>query len=408
MTRYLDGLIDKSVRCARIFLAVFLGKREFFYKGDTCMIAWQQLAEWQKDWLVFDPAAICKRQKILLSSSSREQIEFARAVRTLGHGRARLIAGNADLYFDQIELDSSVATTLNPNRMLMLASKAMANKNPDLQRWFEALSRFDQAIAVSKIELVEPQEDLDRDMNRLLDFLNENFLQEETEKVDIYCYHDPNDGYSVIHEDIGIGSHLSRPGLTRRKSNLTCRQTLKGELAYMRHRTKDPFDTWLKTQRQIHNVENVHPYFVHDRCGLTFIVPNEGDLYNVAVNLVMLLIDDGATEIEPLESNYGVQKSGDANNKHSSSVYKLAKTLIEWNGRVFEFQFLTFHDYFTSKRSLLESNHDLYRLRQALDFFLPLLWPKEVYEVDWSNPNVRSALYKWKRSQLGWRVNGNA
>lgn len=370
------------------------------------MITWQELAEWQKDWLVFDPVAVSKRQKILLSSSSREQTEFARAIRTLSHGRTRLISGYADLFFDQIELDSSVATTLNPNRMLSLAQTAFVNTKPDLQRWFEALSRFDQAVAVSKIELVEPQEDLDRDMNKLLDFLTENFFKHETEKVDIFCYHDSNDGYSVIHEDIGIGHHLSRPGLTRRKSNLTCRQTLKGELAYIRHRTKDPFDTWLKTQRQIHNPKISDPYKIYDRCGLTFIVPSEEDLHTIALNLLMLLLDDEAVEIEKLDCNYGLHQSGDSNNKHSSSIYKLAKALIEWRGREFEFQFLTFHDYFTSKRSLLESNHDLYRMRQALDFFLPLLWPKEIYDIDWSNPNVRSTLYKWKKSQLGWRVNG--
>jgi hypothetical protein len=372
------------------------------------MITWEELSEWQKDWLVMSKAAIQKRQRCLLDASSREQIEFALAVRTITHGRKRLVSGYADLFFDQIELDSSIATTMNPNRMLMIAENAMNGKSPDLQRWFEALCRFDQSVAIAKIEIADSQEELDRDMNRLLDFLNDNFFEEEYEKVGIFCYHDPEKGFAVRMEDVGIGHHLSRPGLMRRKSNLTCRQTRKAELAYIRHRTKDPFDTWLKMQRQIHNAKLEDPYGVDDRCGLKLIVSSDKDLYIVALRLMMLLIDDGGEEIEPLVCNYGLEKSADVDNKQSSSTYKLAKASVKWRGRVYELQFLTFHDYFTSKRSLLESNHDLYRMRQALDFFLPLLWPKDVYDIDWKNPRVRSRLYKWKRSQLGWRVNGES
>ncbi len=371
------------------------------------MITWKELAEWQEDWLDMNPNAISKRRRFLLDASSREQIEFALAVRTITHGRRRLISGCADLFFDQIELDSSIATTINPNRMLMIAQKAIRGKSIDLQRWFEAISRFDQSVAVAKIEIGDSQEELDRDMNRLLDFLNEGFFEDEYEKVGIFCYHDPENGFAVKVEDVGIGHHLSRPGLMRRKSNLTCRQTRQSELAYIRHRTKDPFDTWLKMQRQIHNSGIDNPYGVHDRCGLKLVVSSDKDLYIVALRLMMLLIEDGGDEIEPLECNYGINKSADDQNKQSSSAYKLAKASVRWRGRVFELQFLTFHDYFTSKRSLLESNHDLYRTRQALDYFLPLLWPKDVYGIDWSNPGIRSSLYKWKKSQLGWRVNGD-
>jgi hypothetical protein len=128
------------------------------------------------------------------------------------------------------------------------------------------------------------------------------------------------------------------------------------------------------------------------------------------LKLVEILLDDPrdcGEEIEPLDTNYGSQKTVDANNQHSSNGYKAAKTLMKWRGGVFEFQFLTFQDYFSIKRSLLDSNHDLYRLRQTLDFFLPLLWPKEIYDVDWANPSVRGTLRKWKVAQLGWRVNEN-
>lgn len=369
------------------------------------MIDWQTLQEWQADWLSVDESAIRKRQGFLLDALSREQTHMTRAIKTLRDGRKRLVLEYADIFTDQLELDSSVSTTSNPHRLLALAEKPWADTKPNPQRWFEAISRFDQAVAVAKIEMEDSYETLDRDINRLMDFLWDELFEPVFEKIEVYCYHDPKIEYAVRAEDVGIGHHLSRPGLQRRKSNLTCRKTRKGELAFFRHRIKDSFDTWLKTQRQIHDPEKKDLYVVHDRCGLTFIVPTLVDLHNIALSIVELLLENGGIEIEPLDINDGKTQSVDVKNHQSSPKYKAAKTLIEWRGRVFEFQFLTFHDYFTSKQSLNDSNHDLYRLRQTMNFFLPLLWPKEIYDVDWVNPRVRSSLRKWKMNQLGWRVN---
>jgi len=342
----------------------------------------------------------------LIDALSREQTHVTRAMNTLRNGRLRLVREYADIFTDQLELDSSVSTTLNPHRLLELAEKPWADQKPDAQRWFESISRFDQAVAVAKIEMSDSYEMLARDINDLMDFLWGHLFEPVFEKIEVYCYHDPATGYAVSAEDVGIGHHLSRPGLKRRKSNLTCRKTMKGELAFFRHRIKDAFDAWLKSQRQVHDPEKKHPYTVYDRCGLTFIVPTMMELHDVALQIVELLLDHGGTEIEPLDTNFVAEQSIDATNRQSSPAYKAAKTLIQFRGRVYEFQFLTFHDYFTSKRSLNDSNHDLYRLRQTLKYFLPLLWPKEIYAVDWGNPHIISSLRKWKINQLGLRVNG--
>lgn len=373
------------------------------------MVEWQRLQDRQGDWLCIHPEAIGSRRKFLDRSLSRELSYYTRAVQTLRHGRERLVRGFADVYFDQLELDSSVATTSNLGRLLDLSMRPGKNFEPDPQRWFESLSRFDQAVSIAQIEMRDSHESLDRDMNDLLDFLSKQLFVDGFEKIEIYCYHDPKIDYRVRAEDIGIGHHLSRPGLVRRKTDLTCRKTVLDEVAYIRHRIKDPFETWLKMQRQIGDPEKVDPFAVNDRCGLTFIVESVENLQDIALKLVEILLEDpkdNGKEIEPLDTNYGSQKAVDTNNHHSSVGYKAAKTLMEWRGRVFEFQFLTFQDYFSIKRSLLDTNHDLYRLRQALDFFLPLLWPKEIYDIDWANPSVRGTLRQWKIAQLGWRVNG--
>lgn len=336
------------------------------------MVEWKRLQERQGDWLRIHPEAIGSRRKFLDRSLSRELSYYTRAVQTLRHGRERLVRGFADVYFDQLELDSSVATTSNLGRLLDLSMRPGKNFEPDPQRWFEALSRFDQAVSIAQIEMRDSHESLDRDMNDLLDFLSKQLFVDGFEKIEIYCYHDPKIDYRVRAEDIGIGHHLSRPGLVRRKTDLTCRKTVLNEVAYIRHRIKDPFETWLKMQRQIGDLEKLDPFVVNDRCGLTFIVESVENLQDIALKLVEILLEDpkdNGKEIEPLDTNYGSQKAVDANNHHSSVGYKAAKTLMEWRGRVFEFQFHTFQDYFSIKRSLLDTNHDLYRLRQALEFF---------------------------------------
>lgn len=371
------------------------------------MVTWEKLQERQKDWLDIHPEAIRRRELFLRHALSREQSHYTRAVQTIRHGRARLIQGYADIFTDRLELDSSVARTSKLERLLELAVRPGGNGKPDQQRWFEAISRFDQAVAIAQIEMQDSYEALDRDMSDLLDFLSVNFFRGGFEEVEIYCYHDKKSGYVVREEDVGVGHHLSRPGLERRKSELNCRRTVLDHLAYIRDRIKDPYETWLKTQRQIHDPKIVNPYVVNDRCGLTFIVESVDHLTEVALKLVELLLQDGAEEIEKLETNHGTRGSVDTNNKLSSIHYKAAKTLIKWRGRVFEFQFMTYHDYYTSRRSLTDANHELYRLRQTLNYFLPLLAPVEIYGIDWTNPSIRGTLRRWKIAQLGWRVNEN-
>lgn len=369
------------------------------------MIDWEVLCHWQDDWMKPDPEAIENRRRFLARSLSSDLCYYAQAVHTLRNGRARLVHGYADAYFDQLELDSTVATTSNLPRLLSFAEQLGVQRKTDAQRWFEAMSRFDQVVSIAKIEQHDPYELLDRDMSDLLTFLSKHFFEDRFESAEIYCYFDPAKDYEVREENICIGKHLNRPGLVRRKSELTCRRTKdERDLVYLRHRVKDPFDVWLKIQRQLARSKKEDPYLVRDRCGILLVVENEKALHKIAVNIATLLTDHGGKETELLDANHGTNRAIDGANAHSSSGYQMAKMSIMWQGREFEFQFLTLHDYFTSKHSLREANHELYRLKQATDYFLPLLWPAKIYGVDWNLPHVRHELRKWKESQIGLRV----
>ncbi len=372
------------------------------------MIEWKELFRWQKDWFKYSKEAVLKREVFIKRMLSNQRAHFSRAVETIRHGRARFVGTFADVYADRLELDSSVATTTNPDRLIELAVRLGHNKKPDPQRWFEAISRFDQAIAVGKIEMADRHESVDRDMNDLIDYLDQHVFCPGFIKREIFCYHDPNVQYIVRADDVGIERTLKRPDLVQRKSLLMCRQLRNGVHVFMRHRIKDPFDTWLKIERQRRDSRIENPTMVNDRCGLTFILSDESVLQNVAIELLEVLLDGGAEEVEPLESNHHSDLAMDTQNQHSSSGYRAAKMLVRLNGRLFEFQFITYHDYYTSKRSLTDSNHDLYKLKQAINNSLPLLWPERVYSIAWSNPQTRHTLRLWKEAQLGWRVHREA
>ena len=173
----------------------------------------------------------------------------------------------------------------------------------------------------------------------------------------------------------------------------------------MDDRIKGAFSTWLKIGRKMHEGEVTETYNVTDRCGLTFVVPTYADLNDFALSLLETLLKNGAEELEKL-SMTSANAPVDPTNPRSSSLYRVAKMLVMWHKREYEFQFLTFHDYFTSKRSLTEANHELYKLRQACDFAFPYLWPSEIYGIDWSQKQLRADLRAWKVEQLGWHVGG--
>jgi len=360
---------------------------------------------WQNDWLNSSAAAVQKRMLFVQRRTAIERLHLSRAVELIRAGRERLVKDYAYIFSDQLQPDSSVATTPHLERLLQLALQPNQHGKPDPQRWFEAIGLFDQAISVAQIEMKDSTEAVGHDLDALIDLLRTTVFEDGFEKIVIYAYHDPKNGYGVKEEDIGVDRLLHREGFVRRKANMTCRRVHNDGIAYMHHRIKDPFRVWLKVQRQIID-GRANPFEINDRCGLMFVVPNVGDLEKLSLAIVEVLVSHGAKEDELLEMNHMTGTRMDAHNIQSSTEYKLAKAIIQWRGRKFEFQFMTFHDYYTSLRSLHDSNHELYKLRQAMNIYLPLLWPEKIYGVEWQNPKIRHLLKEWKIAQLGWRVSG--
>lgn len=367
------------------------------------MIPWQTFLEWQDDWFLIDQKAIDKRRMFLNNQPFLRQTHFKHALDTLRFGRRMLVKDYAYAYAAQLALDSSVATTPHRRRLLDLAEHHEGGESPDPQRWFECLSLFDQAVMIAHIEAHDPIEIVSADINQVIQFIIARLFVGGFRKIEVHSYHNPKKGYIVTPDSIAVDRTLDLPGFNERVMPMTCRQISHDGFTYMDHRIKDSFEMWLKIRRQIIERRVKDPFSINDRCGLLFVFLSVDELYEFARRLNFELCANGGEVAEALESNLD-GSTVDKLNTHSSYLFKAAKTLIKWRGRVFEFQFVTFHDYITSMLSLTDANHELYKLKQALNFSLPLLWPESVYGIRWNDVVVRDQLRFCKESQLGWRV----
>lgn len=369
------------------------------------MIQWKQLIEWQTDWQHIHAQALESRQGFLRRAPSREQELFMQCLQEVKRSRRELIAAYAEPFANQLAPDSPIACTPHLDRLLELGERHRKQQLPDPRRWFEALSLFDQALALARIEHKDPLESVGHDMDVLLDYLWDEFFEGDYRRMTLHTYYDPQADYVVWSHNVSMDTELDRPSLMHRPYPLVCRQIKGGGIGFMEERIKNAFSIWLKIGRKMHAGERKNAYMVTDRCGLAFVVPTEKDLRAFASILRKTLLANGARVLERFTlSNNG--KPMDPSNKHSSPLFRAGKMLIKWKDREYEFQFLTFHDYLTSKYSLTDANHELYKQKQAFNFALPFLWPKDLYGIDWEDPVVRDELRRWKIDQLGWHVNG--
>lgn len=375
------------------------------------MIDWHELRSREEDWLRVSSDAVRWRRELLRWSTNYDRQLFSQALERVRTARELLIERYvAPVFRDQLDSDSAVASTPSPERLLTLALHHEIGHKPGPHRWFDAISVFDQAFAVAQIEKRDPLERIGMAIESLIDFLSGRLFMEGFESTDFYVYYDPSQDFITSSEDVGIGRHLSHraEGRTRRKHTLMCRRALDNGLVFLRDRIKDPFGVWLKMRRQVDEDQLENPWSVLDRCGLMFVVERREEVPALAKRITTLLEEDNAVVTSPLRANYHTESTISPINGASSSAYKVAKMRLRWKGYEFELQFITFFDYFNAKYSLTDANHAFYKGRQLRRFSFPLIWPSEIYMVEWESAYVRTHLLSWKRDQLGWPIHTRA
>lgn len=364
----------------------------------------REIAKVRQDWTgVLDEEAVRRRQEVLRSHDQDYRHLLSNMLEKVRDERVRLINLYAHSLVDKLGIESSVGTTLNPARLLELA----LTEGEDLihkRVRFEAVSFFDLARMLAWIERrpAESRFVVGEDMGNVIALLKEGLFQEKTKQIEVWTYHDPEDNYRV--REIGIDHRLHHDSDLVREHPMVCRMLQDGRLVCFDHRPKGLFETALKMIKQ--QASSIRRWDqVRDRRGFKLIVPDVQQGKALIDDLQVLFRKAGGTFCRGHSNMTGNGKRMDKHNKQSSKFFRAAKCEVIWHDRVYEILVVTFQDYFSSQFALDGENHELYRLKQMLDVYFPLLWPADIYGIDWSDERrVRRPLMSQMKAKLGWRV----
>lgn len=360
---------------------------------------------WHKDWKsgVPNPTALTTRRAYLRSLQSAEIGQIAELVRETRDGRLRLAYDLARPIYDELHMVSDVFTSSNPLDLLDLADVPGDDRLIAQQR-FEALCVVDLAIATYELERYDPMQRVEEDLKAMIHLLERRVFSGETRELDIYTYHDAV-RYGVEH--VSYDRSDPRDGLLERQHNSRCRIVRRGGLVTrFDARPKDRFHTVLKIIRQILMPKaGKDPYRMSDRCGMKFVVQDLAAARMLAEEIQWMLEASGARvqgDGDNLLAETGAP--ADLENPHSSPRYRKKQFAVTWNGRVYEIQIVLFPDYYAAHYALDDENHDIYKLGQAQDDVLPLLFPGDIYleERTWKNESLRRLLHDRQIETLGW------
>ncbi len=382
----------------------------------------QDLVLWQRDWFdVGSEEAMRKREALFRAEKRAGKRRIADQLNKVRTGWFDYVEKYAYGLQDALDWDPSVGSTPSVLRLLDIAREASQSDEPDARVWFECMFLIDQAFAQSQIEKDDPMRVLGADLDRFIQLLSGELFEGPHYRETIYSYHDPDRHYMVAEDGIGIGKPLICPGCIERLNRLRCRPLRGGgEPVHLHHRPKNEFWTWLKALKQ-HAKGRKRPFRVFDRAGLRFIAPDVATVHHL-VHMITDLVDrSGGHVVSELESNLmfditdeasrdeegdlRVDSPADELNEESSKDFKVAKFDVDWRGRVFEIQLLTYADHYSGLRAISDVGHPIYKLKQGYKYHLPLRFPQPIYGFNWASADVRATLRKWKQHQLGWAVN---
>lgn len=353
----------------------------------------------------YHPRAVAQRRRMLDHMSPAQQRELSDMVGLARDGRERLLTLYANQFLHLLRTESRIGTTLNPGRLLDLAGTAGDGVMEGHVR-FEATSIFDlaQMLAWTENQPGESRYAVGEDMACLIDFLTQSLFGKETRtSVRVFTCHNPKDHFHV--QEIGVENRpRGHPTSHLLEHRLVCRTFGNGRLVFLDHRPKGLFETVIKMLKQFRDGKKGW-HRISDRRGIKLIVPMVDDAHALMNALQAVMRTNGG---EFIYQHSNITGNGtarmDIGNTHSSPLFRAAKCGLSYEGRVFEVLISTFEDHFSSLYATDGVNHDIYRLTQALEVYLPLLWPMSVYGIDWANKeDVQDFLVAQVRERLVWR-----
>jgi len=368
----------------------------------------RELFERQSEWLTPSEEAIDWRINQFLAMAPEDHKGFIAATKDFSIGMRELRRDYALPLWIRLNQSTSVTSARRPGHLLDLVMNTKGEDPIAVRQRLEALRKFDVCLALAEIERRDPNIQVYDDIRRFIMLLEEKMFV-GSENIVVHSYHNPLTQFAVEETRVGEDNALSdrevlERGLFVRRHELPMRYLSDGSYALLLDRAKDPFFTWLKMYRQLHDSKRSADHRfddVRDRRGLKLVFSNIDRLHRFVFDfMIEINLHGGKVRIR----NSNLQRNGrkNFNNGNSSKNYRALDCEVEiWNC-LFEVTCQLSLDFYSSELALTDLNHELYRQGQALEYFFPMLWPSEIVGINWLDPIIQESLRDWKSGNIWW------
>lgn len=361
----------------------------------------QHFFDLQKEWRTdLNPNGVLRRRQFYQSLRRHGKIGFDAAYLMVLHQLDKVSFRYAYPFRAQLKMVSAIATT-TPLGLLRYALDGSDSAIGEHTR-FEAIRNFDLTRFLFDVEHEDPDEVVRSDLEEVIRLFTKHLFVAGSVDVYVKSNHNPDKHYHVCDLEFSPEPFENPINGTTQYTRLICRSVKGGDFAMLDHRPKDAWGTVFKIFSQ-HFRQKPEPSIVKDRRGISFIVRNEEQAYSMGMRLRQIIESEGG-HIYTFTHNFNTNAPVDHTNVCSSQGFRTLKIEFRlWNSD-FEIQILTVQGHLTREFATDDVNHEMYRLNQSLRYYLPLIYPFEVYGIDWEDAGVVQRLRSLVTSRLGWKL----
>ena len=300
-----------------------------------------------------------------------------------------------------LEMISEVEATSDPVQLLQLCRTRGSDSISRIQR-FEARRQLTLALMEFEMRLSgRGAEQLDADRIRLVRMLEQRYFESQrSEQVAVIAELDPDNNYRVKSFRV-----VSRNDNEARIAPTPTRVVIPLDVRIIRCRGRDIrvyFDSRSKQHIPIKLILKRRRYHevITDMNGYSFVFFDEEHDLADGVRYLREQIVRVPGMVSSEASNAKRAGVVDPGNPFSSSEYRATKYDVRFFGWSVEMRFMYFTYWANELFSNGPGNHLLYKLYGNLDRVFPVLFPTELFPLDWRDPELRQTLWDFQRSRL--------
>ncbi|MBI5654365.1 hypothetical protein HZC53_01790 [Candidatus Uhrbacteria bacterium] len=292
-----------------------------------------------------------------------------------------------------------VASQHDPIELFRLCAEPGDDLMSRLKR-FEARRKFTVGLSEFELRLFQAEPDIvEQDMAFFVEILERHFFAPgHIEQVTIVAERDPRNEMRISeHRILPRDSREARHSIP--SENL---DVLPIDLRFVMVNGREVPIFFLSrvkrhpTQKMLRKRER--HLNIGDRLGVTFGFFCEKDLLETIPYLRHQVVRQPGT-VWGQVSNLSRAGVLDKTNPHSSPEYQATKWNWMWMGSPMELRFMLYRDWRNELVSHGPENHSLYKLTQLLEDLAGIVFPKTLYSIDWSSPDIHREMTKFIRSK---------